>query len=106
MNRLGDEADDEEMQRLVLHDINELLLVAGPGADVERRHLKSASLLESHLRACMQIPAQVLLKEFPKRTAAWLNAEPDTQNVEERAAWVESGRHLLDLALTNQDDYE
>jgi hypothetical protein len=103
LNRLGDEADDPEMQEHVLHDINSLLLTAGPGAEVERRHLKSASLLESHLRASMQIPAQTLMRELPKRTAAWLASEPHWKSPE-RPRWAEEGRHLLDQARLNQDN--
>ena len=105
MARLGDEVDDPEMQRYVLHDINSLMLTAGPGTEIDRRHLKSVSLLESHLIASMQIPAQVLMKELPNRTAAWLAAEPERQSPE-RPQWAEEGRHLLDQARLNPSSSE
>ncbi len=100
LNRLGGEANDSEMQRYVLHDINALLLTAGPGSEVEHRHLISPDQLRSHLRASLEIPAQVLGKELPERLTAWLKAEP-SPNHPDRRAWAETGRMLLDLARLN-----
>jgi hypothetical protein len=104
LNRLPD-PNDKEARRYVLRDVNSLLLTAGPGAEVEPEYLKRPIVLLSHLRASMQIPAQVLAKELPNRTAKWMAQEPDKKSPE-RPQWAEAGRMLLDQARLNQDESE
>lgn len=101
--RLQNEAADAEMQKYLMKDINSLLLTAGPGAEISRKHLLSPTLLQSHLKASMQLPAQVLARELPKRAAAWLAAEPNHRSPE-RPQWADEGRWLLDQARLNQDE--
>ena len=91
---------DPESQRYLLRDLNGLLATAGPGAELQPKHLKSPTRLLPHLRASLEIPTQVLARELPGRLSKWLKAEPKAGSPE-RPAWVEQGRWLLDQARTN-----
>jgi hypothetical protein len=94
---------DKEARRYVLKDINGLLLTAGPGAEVEPMHLQRPTLLQSHLEASMQIPAQTPIRHLPNRLEEWMKSRP-SPNSPERAAWAEKGRWLLDQSRLNQDE--
>lgn len=107
--RLAADPLDREQQRYLLNDLNGLLQSAGPGAELQPRHLAHPTLLRPHLRASLEIPAQVLAKELPNRLRAWLDSEPkpdrpghgQAESAEARAQWAEQGRWLLDQARLN-----
>ena len=99
-HRQAQEQPDQESRKLLLHDLNGLLQSAGPGAELQPHLLKSPTRLRNHLRASLEIPAQVLARELPQRLNQWLAAEPKADSPE-RPPWVEQGRWLLDQARLN-----
>ena len=106
------EPRDKENRRYLLNDLNGLLSAAGPGAELQPSLLNDPRRLQSHLRASLEIPAQVLARELPNRLKAWLAEEPKpvhpehgpAESVAARALWAEKGRWLLDQARTNQSN--
>jgi hypothetical protein len=98
--REAQEPGDRELRRFLLNDLNGLLSSAGPGAEVQPSLLARPTQLRSHLRASLEIPAQVLARELPTRLSQWLAEEPQPQHPD-RPQWVEQGRWLLDQARLN-----
>jgi len=101
--REAQEPNDPELRRYLLHDVNDLLAAAGPGAEIQPRLLSHPTQLRDHLRASLEIPAQVLAKELPGKLDKWLAAEPNPDHPE-RPQWAEQGRWLLDQARLNQSN--
>jgi hypothetical protein len=68
-----EDPDDREYRKLILHDINDLLMSAEPGAELWPSMLSNPRSLADHLRASMETPARALAKVLPKRLATWLD---------------------------------
>jgi len=100
MSREAEEPEDGEHRRYILADINNLLKMAGPGAELEQHFLGDPNQLRSHLRASMEFPAQMLAMSFPNRLQTWLRAEPMPKHPD-RIHWAEEGRYLLDKVSLN-----
>ncbi len=94
LGREAQEPGDPEHRKYILKDVNNLLLAAGPGAELRPSQLSHPSQVQNQLKASMESPAQVLAKELPNRLGQWLDQEPPPDHPN-RPQWAEQGRNLL-----------